>query len=104
MKEDHLQPGDEKLNGLLRAGRPVAELPPGFQAAVWRRIEKSDAPSVSLVELLAQWFRTPRLATVAVTVVVMLAAGLGAVRGLHKGDEQARAQYVTSVDPTHLRR
>ena len=102
MKEEYAN--DEKLSRVLRAGRPVAELPPGFQAAVWRRIEKDDAPSVSVVELLARWFMTPRLATAAVTAVVVLAAGLGAMRGIHKGDEQARDRYVASVDPSYLKR
>ena len=104
MKEDNREFGDERLGMLLRSGRPKAELPPGFQNAVWRRIEKGDQRSVGLVERLAQWFLTPRLATVAVAVVVVLAAGVGAVRGMQKGEQQARDRYVASVDPSYFQR
>ena len=101
-KEDKLEPGDAKLTALLRSGRPCAELAPGFRDAVWRRIEKGDQRSAGLVERLAKLFLTPRLATVAVTVVVVLAAGVGAVRGIHKGEQQARDRYVALVDPSYL--
>jgi hypothetical protein len=102
MKEDKLEAGDAKLSVLLRSGRPSGELPPGFRDMVWRRIEKGEQVSAGLLERLAQWFLTPRLATVAVTVVVVLAAGVGAVRGIQKGEQQARDRYVSSVDPSYF--
>jgi hypothetical protein len=102
MKDDNIEPDDAKLTTLLRSGRPGAELRPGFRDAVWRRVEKDQEPSVSIVERLAQWFLTPRLATVAVTAVVLLAAGVGAVHGMHRGERQARDRYVASVDPSYF--
>src|SRR5689334_19773028 len=87
MKEDKLEPDDVKLRGLLRSGRPSAELPPGFRDAVWHRIETGEERSAGLLERLAQLFLTPRLATVAVTVVVIVAAGIGAARGMQKGEQ-----------------
>jgi hypothetical protein len=104
MKEDKTELGDPKLTALLRSGRPGAELPPGFRDAVWRRIEKGEQVSPGFVERLARLFSTPRLATVAVTVVVLVAAGVGAVRGMHKGEQQARDRYVASVDPSYFQR
>jgi hypothetical protein len=69
---------DARLSELVRASRPKAELPPGFQNAVWRQIEKAEAPSVSVLERVAMWFATPRLATAAAVVVILLGAGVGA--------------------------
>jgi hypothetical protein len=104
MKEDKQEPGDAKLSTLLRSARPAAELPPGFQNAVWRRIEKGAEPSVGVLERLAQWFLTPRLATAGLAAVVLLAAGAGAVRGMRAGEREARDRYVASVDPSYLQR
>jgi hypothetical protein len=105
MKEDKLESGDAKLTELLRSGRPGTDLPPGFRDAVWRRIEKGDQRSTrGLLERLAQLLLRPRLATVAVTIVLAGAAGVGAVRGIQKGERQARDRYVASVDPTYYQR
>jgi hypothetical protein len=102
MKDDNSEPGDVKLSAALRAARPRSELPPGFQAAVWRRIEKGDVTSVSVLERLAGWFVTPRLATALAAAVLVLAAGAGAMRGVHKGEREARDRYVASVDPSYF--
>jgi hypothetical protein len=104
MKEDVKQPGDEKLGRLLRTARPEVELPPGFQNSVWQRIERGDPLSAGILERLAGWFLTPRLATAAVAAVVLLAAGAGALRGIQNGEREARDRYVASVDPSYLRR
>jgi hypothetical protein len=104
MKEDKPEPGDPKLSGLLRSSRPGVELPPGFRDAVWRRIEKGEQRPAGFLERLAQMFLTPRLAMAAVTAVVVLAAGVGAVRGVEKGERQARDRYVASVDPSYFQR
>jgi len=104
MSEDVRQSGDERLAKLLRIARPAAELPPGFQNNVWRRIEKSDQPSVGILEQLAGWFLTPRLATAGLTVVILLAAGAGALHGMRNGQQEARDNYVASVDPSYSHR
>jgi hypothetical protein len=104
MKEDILQPGDDKLGRLLREARPASELPSGFQNAVWRRIEKGEQPSVGILERLAQWVLTPRLATTCIAAVVLVAAGAGAIHGMKTGEREARDKYVASVDPSYLHR
>jgi hypothetical protein len=104
MSENMIQPGDEKLAKLLRASRPVAELPPGFQNNVWRRIETEEQPKAGLVELLAGWFLRPKLATAGLAAVVLLAAGAGAMHGMKFGEREARDRYVSSVDPSYSHR
>jgi hypothetical protein len=82
--------------------RPQAELPPGFQAAVWRRIEHGDMSPVNVLERLARWFLTPRLATALAAAVLLVAAGAGAMRGVHKAERESRDRYVASVDPSYF--
>ena len=103
MSEDIKRPGDEELGRLLRSARPMGELPSGFENAVWRRIERGEQASMGLVERLAGWFLTPRLATAALAVVVLVAAGAGAVHGMRTGEREALDRYVASVDPSYLR-
>jgi len=104
MKEDKREPGDEGLSRLLRAGRPVAELPPGFEDCVWRRIENGERAAPGIWERLAGWFLTPRLAAAGLAAVVLLASVAGAVRGIHSGEREARDRYVASVDPSYFQR
>jgi hypothetical protein len=104
MSEDVKQSGDEKLERLVRAARPSVELPPGFQSSVWRRIEEGQMPAVGILERLAGWFLTPRLATAGLAALVILAAGAGAVHGMRTGEREARDRYVASVDPSYSHR
>jgi hypothetical protein len=104
MNKGNPQPVDARLSALLRESRPRAELPPAFQNNVWRRIEKGEQPSVSILERLAQWLVTPRLAMAAAAVVILLAAGAGALHGMHAGEHEARDRYVASVDPAYTLR
>lgn len=104
MSENMMQAGDEKLGKLLRASRPVAKLPPGFQNNVWRRIEKGEQPKAGLVELLAGWFLKPKLATAGLAAIVLLAAGAGVMHGTKSGEREARDRYVASVDPSYSHR
>ena len=96
------QSDDERFGALLRAARPAAELPPGFQNSVWRRIEKRDQPSTGFLERLAALLLTPRLAGAGLAVVILLAAGAGAARGMRIGEREARDRYVASVDPSYF--
>ena len=104
MNKQRLQPSDEKFGALLRDARPVADLPPGFQNAVWRRVEKADERSLGFVQRLAGWFLTPRRATATFAAIVLLAAGAGVLRGMHTGEREARDRYLASVDPSYLSR
>jgi hypothetical protein len=104
MNEDKRELGDEGLSRLLKASRPVAELPPGFQDSVWRRIENGERAVPGTWERLAGWFLRPRLAAAGLALVVLLASGAGALRGIHSGEREARDRYVASVDPSYLLR
>ena len=101
MKEDGPERRDESLSALLRAGRPAAEFPPGFENAVWRRIENGNGSSAGLLERLAQLFLTPRVAAAGLAAVVIVAAGTGTMQGIRTGEREARDRYVASVDPSY---
>jgi len=104
MKEDKSEAGDSELSALVRSGRPKAELPPGFHAAVWRRIEKGERRSPGFIERLAGCFLTPRLATAGLVAIVLVGGGIGTMRGVKTGEREARDRYVASVDPDYVQR
>ena len=104
MKENKREPADESLGKLLRAVRPTPELSAGFQAAVWRRIERGEQTSPGILERLAAWLLTPRFATAGLAAVVLLAGALGAMRGIQTGEREARDRYMASVDPSYLQK
>ena len=90
----------DELRALLRAVRPTAEFSPGFQNAVWRRIENSYQAPVRFVERLAGLLLNPRLAAAGLAAVVLIAAGAGAMRGIRSGEQEARDRYLALVDPS----
>jgi len=96
--------GDDKLGVLLRTARPAAELPPGFERSVWQRIEKGELRSRGVLEWLAGWLITPRVATAGLALVILVAAGAGVARGMRAGEREARDRYIASVDPSYLPR
>ena len=96
------KPGDEKLAALLRSARPAVDLPPGFQRDVWQRIETPEPRTAGIFEWLAGWLLTPRVATVGLALVIAMAAGAGAARGMRAGEREARDRYVASVDPSYV--
>ena len=100
MSEEIRQADDEKLRTLLRAARPTAEFPPGFQNAVWRRIESGYQVPVRFVERLAGLLLNPRLAAAGLAAVVLIAAGAGTMRGIRSGEQEARDRYLALVDPS----
>ena len=97
-------PADEKLGALLRAARPAPELPPGFERRVWQRIEKGELRCAGVLEWLAGWLLTPRIATAGLVLAIVIAVGAGAVRGTRLGEREARDRYVASVDPSYFPR
>lgn len=95
---------DPRLSALLREARPVADLPPGFQGAVWRRIEHSElreelAPQARWLDQVVTWLLRPRLAFAGALALVVIGAGLGARRGIDLSTQAAQARYVAAVSP-----
>ena len=80
------EPGnhDEALRKVLKEWRTNAALPPGFQEAVWRRIERADsapaptAPSVWTVIAHCIGTVLPRPALATAYVAMLLAVGVTA--------------------------
>jgi hypothetical protein len=97
---------EARLRTLLRQCRPEAQLPAGFQDAVWRKIERAQAPKLTLADRLDQlsgWLLRPRLALA--LAVVMLAGGVtaGIAQGEGAASSIAREKYLASVNPSGLR-
>ena len=97
---------DKDLRALLQQHRPAAPLPPGFQNAVWRRIEAAEARKAEpgWMESLTAWLLRPRLALTAAIVLVVAGASLGVAQGSRNADDFVKARYLNSVSPPQLRR
>ena len=95
---------DADLRRILHEAHPPVELPPGFQRAVWRRIEAAGRESATggswLESLLAKLLR-PAFAMAAITVLAIAGAGVGTRAAQSELNDQARARYVSSVSPFH---
>jgi hypothetical protein len=108
MKTNSQPPEDAKLGALLRESRLAPDLPPGFQDAVWRRIERAEKPApawpaTDWLDALAAWFLRPRRALATAAVVLLLGLSLGIARGAGQANELAKARYLDSVSPPALR-
>lgn len=107
MKPNQKPESDEQLSKLLHEWRPTASLPPRFQEAVWRRIDRAETTAKpSFWHGLTRWaeatFRRPALAVsyVAVLLVFGLSAGyLQARDASSRTLAQMRTAYVQSIDP-----
>jgi hypothetical protein len=103
MKTNSQPPDDGGLRALLRESRVAPELPPGFQDAVWRRIERAETPAADWLDALAAWFLRPRRAFATAAVVLLLGLSLGIARGASSATDLAKARYLNSVSPPALR-
>jgi len=108
MKEPNIQSGSGDVTRLLREARAVPSLPPRFQENVWRRIEYVEAPAAPLergnwFDALASWILRPRLAFVAVAILVLTGVGLGWSKGEQLARQDAQARYLAAVAPNPLR-
>ena len=103
MKMNSQTPDDAKLRTLLRESRLAPELPPGFQDAVWRRLERAQTPAANWLDALAAWFLRPRLAFATAAAMLLLGISLGIAQGASHADEMAKARYLNSVSPPALR-
>jgi hypothetical protein len=103
------EPGnhDKALGKLLKEWRAEAPLPPRFQEAVWRRIERAQAPAASsLWDVIADWIGAvlPRPALAASYVAILLA--IGATAGWTQGRQETTRvkgelgeRYIRVLDP-----
>ena len=108
MNTSSQMPDDAKLRALLRESRPAPELPPGFQNAVWRRIERAECPTskpvgVDWLERLATWFLRPNRALATAAAMLLIGISLGIAQGASHANDLARQRYLDSVSPPALR-
>jgi hypothetical protein len=108
MITDKQMPDDAKLRALLRESRSAPDLPPGFQDAVWLRIERAERPGASLVgadwlNRVAAWFLRPNRALAAAAAMLLLGVSLGIAQGASQANDLARQRYLDSVSPPALR-
>ena len=101
-------PGEAKLRALLRESRAAPELPPGFQNAVWRRIERAESPAATpprtdWLERLATWFLRPGRAFATAAAMLVIGISLGIAEGASHARDLAKARYLYSVSPPALR-
>lgn len=102
----NMKDNQAELQRALQEWRVSTPLPPRFQEQVWKRIERAEAPGVSLAEALrawmAAWFARPAIAVACATVVVAAGLALGFKQANDKAakwDRQLETRYVQSVDP-----
>jgi len=108
MKDPSFDTDPDRLGALLRASRATPPLPPRFQENVWRRIEYAATHATPLerdswFDALATWILRPRLAFVAVAVLVLTGVGLGWSKGEQLARQDAQARYLAAVAPNPLR-
>ena len=108
MKQENVNPDDDRLGALLRASRPSPDLPPRFQEAVWRRIDKGEASARSFgdanwLDAIAALVLRPRLAYATVAALVLAGVLLGTYNGTQVARQDAQTRYLASVAPNSLR-
>lgn len=99
MKHKANHPEDASLRALVRESRSAPGLPPGFQTAVWRRIENAAASQTHWLDALAGWLFRPRLAIAGLAAVMLLGVASGAFTTMRAERLNAPARYAASVDP-----
>jgi hypothetical protein len=105
MKAQNENMDDAELLKMVQAARLDPDLPPGFQDAVWRRLERADAAQsakVSWLDSLVAWIVRPRLALAGVTAMLLLGVTLGVMQGVSLSDHAAKARYLAAVSPNPL--
>lgn len=104
MRNDMQPLDDGRLRTRLRESRPAPDLPPGFQNAVWRRLEQAEAATanVSLEEWLDRavaWLLRPRLALAGVAAMLLVGFSIGALQSGSLANDMAKQQYLAAVSP-----
>src|SRR5512143_2135761 len=108
MNINHPTPEDARLRSILRECRPAPELPLGFQDAVWRRIERTEACATGplaadWLDRLVLWVLRPNRALATAAALLLLGVSLGIASGASHATELAKARYLDSVSPLALR-
>ena len=109
MKTENPEPNEEQLRGLLRDSRPAPPpLPPRFQEAVWRRIEKADfstepVSSLGWLDWLVERLLRPRFALAGITALLVFSGLAGLLSGTGSAKQAAQARYLSAVAPNHVR-
>jgi len=100
-------PDDKPLTDLLRQWKVNTSLPSHFQEAVWRRIERAEAPAASSIwDGVARWVGAalahPSLAAAYVAVLLLLGGAAGWTQA-HQNTARVRQglgqRYVRVLDP-----
>jgi len=106
---NNCQPPDEaRLRALLQESRPAPPLPPRFQQAVCRRIEREEGGSpvsswLARVDEFADWLLRPRWALAGITALVVVGVFAGAVSGIGGVKQAAQERYLAAVAPNQIR-
>ncbi len=104
MKRQDIQ-GDPELSTLLRQSQPAPSLPPGFQEAVWQRIDRAKedhdraVANYGFLVRLAETLLRPRFAVATLSAILAFGLLAGAWAGQGHALTAARARYVASVVP-----
>jgi hypothetical protein len=100
----NMQP--DKTRELLKEWQVNAAVPPNFDSAVWRRIEKAlptyDSMPVLLLGWLNQVFARPAIALCYVSIALVGGLALGQMQGSRdsqKTQEKLKTRYIQSIDP-----
>ncbi len=105
MKENNLDPEDQRISAFLREARVSPDLPPRFQQNVWRRIEDAEtsANADSWLDALAALILRPRFALAAATALLLAGIFLGTLDGRQLARRDAEMNYIASVAPAFAR-
>ena len=101
-----MKDNDTELKSLLQEWRITSALPPRVTEQVWKRIERAEVPSISLVDAVRAWFAMafarPAFAVAYVSALLVVGLTLGFVQANIKSarwERQLEARYVQSIDP-----
>ena len=102
----NMKSNDADLSRQLQEWRVTSPLPPRFREQVWKRIERAEAPAISITDAVRAWidmaFARPAFALAYVSVLLVTGLAVGLVQAYHKAaqwDHQLAMRYVQSVDP-----
>ena len=107
MKEPQIKPDSDGLSKALQEWRAEQSVPPGFQSAVWQRIDsETRLMKRSVLESLIAWFNEfaarPQFAASTVALLIMIGVTAGWTQGqreVSRVQNQLAQKYLASLDP-----